>query len=74
METKRALAASAEQNYLAGLSVGDRLRHPKFGVGEICAIENEDGNARLRMVFASGEVKAISAKWMADMCERQLPL
>ncbi len=57
----------AKRDYLTLMKVGDKLLHPKFGIGEICSIENTAGDARLKMVFQSGEMKTISAKWMADM-------
>ena len=58
-----------KRDYVALMKVGDKLLHPKFGLGEIRSIENTAGDARLKMVFPSGEMKTISAKWLADMCK-----
>lgn len=68
-EREAAEELKTKRNYLAMMKVGDKLMHPKFGIGEICSIENTACDARVKMVFQSGEVKTISAKWMADICK-----
>ena len=66
-EREEAETLQAKRDYLPLMKVGDKLLHPKFGIGEICSIENTAGDARLKMVFQSGEMKTISAKWMINM-------
>lgn len=66
-ERAEAEALQARQHYLTWMKVGGKLRHPRFGLGEICAIEPTDTDARLLMRFPSGEMKTLSAKWMAGL-------
>jgi DNA helicase-2/ATP-dependent DNA helicase PcrA len=47
-----------------GLRVGARLRHPKFGAGEVRAWQGEGADLKVTLRFPGGEVKTILARFL----------
>lgn len=47
-----------------GLRIGARLRHPKFGVGEVRGWQSAGGDVKVTMRFASVGVKTILARFL----------
>ncbi len=53
--------AGAKQETYTDFSVGDRVRHPKFGDGTIVAVQRFERDAMLELKFDSGETKRLMA-------------
>lgn len=51
------------RNQMIQYEVGDKVEHPKFGTGNIEAIEQGSGSVRLHIRFGK-EVKTIDQKWL----------
>lgn len=47
-----------------GLRIGAKLRHPKFGVGEVRGWQSAGGDVKVTMRFAAEGVKTILAKFL----------
>jgi DNA helicase-2/ATP-dependent DNA helicase PcrA len=52
-----------DQSAPAGLKIGVRVRHPKFGVGTVLSIEPLDDDLKLVVRFASVGQKTLRAKF-----------
>lgn len=58
-----------EKPFESTFKTGDKIEHPKFGVGEITNIEVHESSARLTIAFAK-ETKTLDEKWIAAKCKR----
>jgi len=47
-----------------GLRIGAKLRHPKFGVGEVRGWQSAGGDVKVTMRFPAEGVKTILAKFL----------
>lgn len=63
METAASSQSSAPASDLSGLHVGAKVRHDRFGVGEVIAIEGEGGNAKATVSFTHFGQKQLLLKF-----------
>ncbi len=61
--TRVETASSSSASDLPGLSVGTKVRHDRFGEGEVTAIEGEGGNAKATVSFAHFGQKQLLLKF-----------
>jgi DNA helicase-2/ATP-dependent DNA helicase PcrA len=62
-ETETAYAYEEEDQSLVGLRLGMRVRHQKFGVGTVTAIEEQNDDMKITVRFSSVGVKKLIAKY-----------
>lgn len=63
METAASSQSSAPASDLSGLHVGAKVRHDRFGDGEVIAIEGEGGNAKATVSFTHFGQKQLLLKF-----------
>ncbi|MBC5632185.1 ATP-dependent helicase [Parabacteroides hominis] len=63
METASSSPSSAPASDLSGLYVGAKVRHDRFGEGEVTAIEGDGGNAKATVSFAHFGQKQLLLKF-----------
>ena len=63
METPSSSPSSAPASDLSGLYVGAKVRHDRFGEGEVTAIEGDGGNAKATVSFAHFGQKQLLLKF-----------
>lgn len=63
METSSSSPSSAPASDLSGLYVGAKVRHDRFGEGEVTAIEGDGGNAKATVSFAHFGQKQLLLKF-----------
>ena len=55
---------------LRGYAVGERIAHPRYGIGTITALCGENTNLNAVVSFASVGEKTLSLSWIADHCSK----
>ena len=63
METGASSPSSNPISDLSGLHVGAKVRHDRFGEGEVTAIEGESGNAKATVSFTHFGQKQLLLKF-----------
>lgn len=68
IEKMKANIQQRTDDYLVSLETGEDIVHPQWGSGKICRVERMEDDARLEVLFGSGEKRLLSARWLAERC------
>lgn len=59
----------AAESFSSVLKPGDKIEHPKFGIGEVTDVEVHDTSARVTISFPGG-TKSLDEKWILAKCKK----
>jgi len=63
MEGGTAVSSATELQSAAGISMGNTVRHDKFGTGQVVKIEQIDGNDKATVDFGAGGIRTLLLKY-----------
>ncbi len=61
-------SSEPEKPFESTLKIGDKIKHPKFGIGEVIQVEVHDSSARITIQFPN-DTKTLDEKWIISKCK-----